>query len=80
MPDPVDPCAEATRLREIRTAIATGDTVAQARFGEDTMAYFKADLSLLEQEIKRADKACDIAEGRTPKRTRYAMAGRMRPY
>jgi hypothetical protein len=80
MPDPIDPCAEATRLRAIRTAIATGDSVAQARFGEDTMAYFKADVALLEREIVRADKECAVQEGRAPKRTRYAMSGRMRPY
>jgi len=79
MPD-ADPCAEAARLRAIRTAIATGDTVSQAAFGQDRVAYFKADLALLEREIARADRECAVAEGRTVKRTRFAIKGRMRPY
>lgn len=76
----VDPCQEATRLRAIRTAIATGDTISQTRFGEDTMAYYKANLALLEQEIIRADNACAVKEGRRPKRSRYAIRGIFRPY
>tara|TARA_R110002020_G_scaffold266483_33_gene481492 strand:- start:8317 stop:8556 length:240 start_codon:yes stop_codon:yes gene_type:complete len=75
-----DPCTKAARLREVRTAIATGDTVSKARFGEDEMAYFKANLDLLDREIVEADRLCAIQEGRTPKRTRYAIRGRMRPY
>lgn len=79
MPE-TDPCAEAARLRGIRTAIATGDTVAQAGFGEDRVSYFKANLDLLERLIEEADGACAIQEGRARKRKRYALSGFMRPY
>lgn len=80
MPDLINPCEEAARLRAIRTAIATGDTVAQAGFGQDRVAYFKANLDLLEREITRLDRECAVAEGRSTKRTRFAISGRMRPY
>ncbi|MCF1502918.1 hypothetical protein L0F51_03945 [Afifella sp. H1R] len=75
-----DPCGRAAALREVRTAIATGDSVARARFGEDEMGYFKADAAMLDREIDAADRACAIKEGRAPKRRRYAMRGVMRPY
>ncbi|RAI01110.1 hypothetical protein DLJ53_18005 [Acuticoccus sediminis] len=65
------------RLREIRTAIATGDTVAMARFGDDEVRYFQANLSLLEREIADAEREADIEAGGKPKRTRFAIRGRM---
>lgn len=80
MPIDPDPCAEAARLREIRTAIATGDTVSKVRFGDEEIAYYSANLELLEREIVEADKACALQNGEAPKRRRYAAAGYMRPY
>lgn len=73
-------CEKAARLREIRTAIATGDAISRAGYGDKQIAYYQANMDLLEREIREADKACDIEEGRTAKRRRYAIRGRMGPY
>lgn len=77
---PETSCQKAARLREIRTAIATGDTISRAGYGDKQVAYYQANLELLDREIAEADRACAVEEGRAPKRTRYAIRGRFRPY
>lgn len=80
MAEPEDPCVRAARLKEIRTAIATGDTVSKAKFGDEEVAYFQANIEMLDREIADAEKACALQSGTKPKRRRYAASGYMRPY
>lgn len=68
----VDHCAEATRLRGILTAIVSGDSVQQARFGEDEIRYFKGDIAELKSLIAYHEGKC------AGKRTRYAITGKFR--
>ena len=77
---PIDPCAEATRLREIRTLIVTGRSESQIRFDVEEVRYHKADLSALDRLISEYDRACAIRNGETPKRTRFAKRAAFRPY
>lgn len=71
---PVDPCAEATRLRELRTSIITGQSEAQVRFGDEEVRYHKADMDRLDREIARYDAACraDGKPARYAKRLRFS--------
>lgn len=67
-------CAEAIRLRALLTAIASGDGVQQARFGEDEIRYFQADKEELKRLIAYHEGLC--AGGRR----RFAVRGKFRPY
>lgn len=80
MSDPVDPCAEAERLRALRTLIITGRSESQIRFDVEEVRYHKADLTALDREIARLDAACDLAQGRQPPRRRFAKRAGFRPY
>ncbi|MGY6705915.1 hypothetical protein [Roseinatronobacter sp.] len=75
-----DPCIEAAELRKIRRDLVTGEKATSTRFGEDEVRFTKADLGRLDGLIAEADKKCAMLEGRAPKRTRYAMGARFRPY
>ncbi|WP_404291528.1 hypothetical protein ACD578_05345 [Microvirga sp. RSM25] len=77
---PVDPCAEAARLRELLTAIASGESVASARFGDEEIRYHKADPERLERMIAFHERECSLVQGQTPKRTRFAKRMGFRPY
>jgi len=79
-PVPVNPCDEARRLRDILTAIATGDSVASARFGDEEIRYHKADTARLERLIEHFERECAISRGETPRRTRFAKRMAFRPY
>lgn len=71
----VDHSAEATRLRGLLTAIASGDAVQQARFGEDEVRYFQADTV----ELKRLIAFHESMSG--GRRARFASSGKFRkPY
>lgn len=70
----IDHCAEAIRLRALLTAIASGDGVQQARFGEDEVRYFQADKAELKQQIAYHESIC------AGKRRRFAVRGKFRPY
>lgn len=63
-------CIEAARLQALYTAIVSGDSVQVARFGEDEVRYYKADLTALRRLIDAAQARC------TGKRRRFAMRGR----
>ena len=80
MPDPIDCCAEASRLREVRTALASGQAVAESRFDLDTVRFHKADPARLDRLIEEADRLCAISQGERPRRRRYAISGRFRLY
>ncbi len=75
-----DPCVEAAELKAIRRELITGEKAATVRFGEDEVRLTKADLPRLDGLIAAAEKQCAIAEGKIPKRTRYAMGVRFRPH
>ncbi|SMC42919.1 gpW protein [Fulvimarina manganoxydans] len=80
MADDIDPCAEAVRLRQKLSEIATGEAVSSSRFGNDEAKFAKADVTELKKLIAHYERECAISKGETPKRTRYAMAARMRPH
>lgn len=80
MSQSVDPCAEAARLRELRTLIITGRSESQIRFDVEEVRYHRADLPALDREIARLEAACDIKEGRVPARRRFAKRAGFRPY
>jgi hypothetical protein len=72
-----DPCAEATRLRNIRTAIATGRAESLIRSGDEEVRFFVADTDLLDRLIAEADAKCDLATGGA-RRRRFAKGIRIR--
>jgi len=77
---PIDHCAEARRLTELLTAIATGTSVASARFGDEEIRYHKADTTRLERLIEYHSQQCALSNGETPKRSRFAKRMAFRPY
>lgn len=80
MPDPIDPCAEADRLRALRTALITGQAESSIRFDDEEVRYAKADMARLDSLIARYERECSIQQGATPKRTRFARRAAFRPY
>jgi 3-oxoacyl-[acyl-carrier-protein] synthase III len=85
MADEIDPaaldwCARAVKLRKVEEALLMGEMVTEARFGEDMARYANASLADVKKALDEAIRNCQISRGETPKRTRYAMSGRMRPY
>ncbi len=85
MADEIDPiavdwCARAVKLRKVEEALLMGDMVTEARFGEDMTRYANASLDEVKKALDEAIRKCQISRGERPKRTRYAMSGRMRPY
>lgn len=78
--EPIDYCAEAGRLRELRIAMASGEGVAETRFGLDMVRFHKGDPARLDRLIDEADRLCSISTGVTPRRRRFAISGRFRPY
>lgn len=68
----IDPCAEAERLRALRTAIIAGDAVSMTRFGDEEVRFYKADLTRLEALIAQYETSCALSKGETPKRNRFA--------
>ena len=78
--EPVDPCVEAADLRRVRRDLITGQAVSETRFGEDMVKFTRADLGRLDTLIAEADAQCAIQRGEKPKRRRYAMGARFRPY
>ncbi|MBE7186298.1 MAG: hypothetical protein INR68_18030, partial [Methylobacterium mesophilicum] len=59
----------------------TGEMVTEARFGEDATRFATAKLSDVTAALEEAMKNCLIERGQAPRRTRFAIRGRMpRPY
>ena len=75
-----DPCIEAAELKKIYRDISAGVAVSEIRHDDKSVSYTKADLPRLKSLIEEAERQCAIVEGRTAKRTRYAMGARFRPY
>jgi hypothetical protein len=76
----IDWCGRAAQLRQVETAILTGEMVTEARFGADMTKFANASLADVKRSLDEALKNCAISQGERPRRTRYAMRGRMRPY
>ncbi|MBP2147939.1 hypothetical protein [Xanthobacter flavus] len=66
----VDPCAEAARLRALRTQIVTEGAVVRIKEGEREMQSTGPDLAKLDALIAEQDAACAAATGQ--RRTRFA--------
>lgn len=72
---PVNHCAEAARLRELHAAAVSGEGVQFARFGEDEVRYYAANIDKLERLIAYHEGLC------MRRRSRFAIRGRYsRPY
>lgn len=67
-----DPCAELARLKDLRTAIVTGQAEQSVRFGDEEVRYFKADLAALDRLIAATERDCAVASGRPAPRRRFA--------
>ena len=76
----VDWCARAVMLRKVEEALLTGEMITEARFGEDMARYANARLDDVKRALDEAIRNCQRLRGETPRRTRYAISGRMRPY
>lgn len=68
-----DPCTRATELRAIRDKLITGQGVQETDLesGNGTrqrVRFGMADLTRLDREIAAADRACDIKQGKRPRR------------
>lgn len=79
MSGPVDHCAEAERLRGIRTALAAGDGIASVRNADEEVRYFKGDAAALDRLIDFHERECALANGEAPKRRRFAKQTHFRP-
>lgn len=80
MPDQIDWCARAAKLREVEMALLTGEMVTEARFGTDMMRYANASIAEVRRALDEAIRNCQLSRGERPERKRYAMRGIMRPY
>ncbi|HEV7293089.1 MAG TPA: hypothetical protein VGN79_12290 [Devosia sp.] len=86
MPDELDPlaidwCARAANLRKVEEALLMGEMITEARFGADMARYSNASLDQVQRALSEAIRNCQISRGGKPRRTRYAIRGRMlRPY
>lgn len=67
-----DPCAELVRLRDLRTAIVTGQAESQIRFVDEEVRYYAADLAALDRLITATERECALATGLTAPRRRFA--------
>ena len=71
----IDPCAEATRLRTLRTQIVTEGAVVRIKEGEREVQYSGANLARLDGLIAEYDAACARAtgapRGRSARRMRF---------
>ncbi|WP_108459186.1 hypothetical protein [Devosia naphthalenivorans] len=77
----IDWCARAVLLRKVEEALLTGEMVTEARFGADMTRFANASLADVTKALNEAMRNCQISRGEKPRRTRYAMRGRMtRPY
>lgn len=76
----VDWCARAAKLREVETAMLSGEMVTEARFGQDMTRFAGSGLAAVTAALTEAMRECLIERGEAPRRTRFAIKGRMRPY
>ena len=80
MPDPIDWCVRATKLREVEMALLTGEMVTEARFGTDMTRFANASIGEVRRALDEAIRNCQISRGEIPQRRRFAIRGIARPY
>lgn len=74
-------CERAAKLRRVEEALLSGEMVTEARFGSDMTKFATASLADVKKAVDEAIDNCAISRGERPRRTRFAMTGRMmRPY
>ncbi len=74
-------CERAIKLRRVEEALLAGEMVTEARFGSDMTKFATASLADVKKALNEAIDNCAISRGERPRRTRFAMSGRMlRPY
>lgn len=69
----IDPCAEAERLRVLRTDIVTGGQAVRIREGEREVQYGPADIARLDALIAEYAAACALATGAPRRRSARRM-------
>lgn len=81
MAEMIDWCERAAKLRQVETALLSGEMITEARFGSDMTRFAGASLGDVTKALNEALRQCAISRGEQPARTRFAMSGRMtRPY
>lgn len=80
MPDQIDWCVRATKLREVEMALLTGEMVTEARFGTDMTRFANASIGEVRRALDEAIRNCQISRGESPSRRRFAIRGIARPY
>lgn len=66
-----NPCQVLAELRKAEIAIATGESVSVARFGDDETRFTPASMAGLKSLIAEYERKCGATQGR---RVRYAKA------
>lgn len=66
-----NPCQVLAELRKAEIAVATGETVSVARFGDDETRFAPASMSGLKGLIADYERKCGVAQGR---RVRFAKS------
>lgn len=67
-----DPCAELARLKDLRTAIVTGQAEQSIRFRDEEVRFFEADLDALDRLIASTERDCALSRGQRAPRRRFA--------
>lgn len=80
MPEAIDWCARAAKLREVEMALLSGEMVTEARFGTDMARFANASLTEVRRALDEAIRNCQISRGERPVRRRFAIRGIARPY
>lgn len=78
---PIDHCAEAERLRQLRLSRITTGGEKRVRFDNEEVEHHKiseADALALDRQIAFHERECALSQGQIPKRTRFARGFRFR--
>lgn len=76
MVDLTDPCQLVTYLTEAYARLLTGSQSSEVQIGDRRTRRFQPpDITQLEGAIMRAQAACDIQNGKTPKRYAISFGG-----
>lgn len=80
MPDDKDWCQEAVDLRQLQRDLVGGEGIIETRLGDRMVKFAKPDPGRLDDLIREADRKCAEQNGEAPRRRRWAMGVRVRPY
>lgn len=73
-------CARLERYRARVEEIELGLAAREVGFGEDRVSFWRAELDRLDRRIRQLEPLCEREQGKTPRRTRFAMGARFRPH